>query len=79
MFKFIKKVFIAAMSFFGCNVLECVSMNHLECKLRLEIINLIAMNLSFILTVLVKINAMIVVIVSMIHMQKYVFLMLIKT
>ena len=40
MFKFIKKVFIAAMSFFGCNALECVSMNHLECKLRLEIINI---------------------------------------
>ena len=44
-YKFIKKYFFTAMTFFSCNVLnvnslECVSMNNQECKIRLEIINL---------------------------------------
>ena len=39
MFKFIKKVFVVEMTFFGCNVLnvnslKCVSMNNQECKIR---------------------------------------------
>ena len=40
MFRFIKKVFLVAMSFFGCNALECVSLNNQECKIRPEIINI---------------------------------------
>ena len=44
MFGFIKKVFVAAMNFFRCNVLnvitlKCVSMNKEECKIRPQIIN----------------------------------------
>ena len=43
MFWFIKKVFIAAMTFFSfsvlsVNFLECVSMNNEECKARAKII-----------------------------------------
>ena len=43
MFGFIKKVFIVAMTFFGCNVLKvnplkCVLMNNQECKIRPQII-----------------------------------------
>ena len=50
MFRFIKKMFVAAMSFFdritfNCNALsvislKCVSMNNQECKVRPEIINI---------------------------------------
>ena len=31
MFVFIKKCFFTEMEFFGCNALECVSMNKQEC------------------------------------------------
>ena len=40
MFRFIEKVFVAAMQFFGCNALKYVSINNQECKVRLEIINI---------------------------------------
>ena len=45
MFGFIKKVFVAAMTFINFNLsnlnsLECVSMSNQECKIRSEIINL---------------------------------------
>ena len=45
MFRFIKKVFFTAITFFSYNVLnvnflECVSMNNQECKIRPEIINI---------------------------------------
>ena len=40
MFRFIKKVFVVAMSFFNYNSLKCVSMNNQECKVRLKIINI---------------------------------------
>ena len=44
MFEFVKQIFVSAMMFFGCdlssvNLLECVSMNNQECKVRPEIIN----------------------------------------
>ena len=44
MFGFIKKVLVVAMTFFSCNalnvnVLERVSMNNQECKIRPQIIN----------------------------------------
>ena len=40
MFRFIKKVFVVAMSFFGCNALKCVSKNNQKCKVRPEIIKI---------------------------------------
>ena len=40
MSRFIKKVFVAAMTFFRCNALKCVSMNDQECKVSTRIINM---------------------------------------
>ena len=37
MFKFIDKVSVVEMSFFGCNALKCVSMNNQEYKIKPEI------------------------------------------
>ena len=39
-----KRIFVSTMMFFGCNLssvnlLECVSMNNQECKVRSEIVN----------------------------------------
>ena len=62
------------MSFFCCNALERVSIYNQECRIRPQIIN----EPSF-YPCIVKINAVVVVITLMIHMQKYVFLMLLKT
>ena len=43
MFKFIKQIFVLTMMFFSSlssvNLLECVSMNNQECKVRTEIVN----------------------------------------
>ena len=44
MFGFVKQIFVSATMFFGCNLssvnlLECVSMNNQECKVRPEIVN----------------------------------------
>ena len=44
MFRFVKRIFVSAMMFFGCNLssvnpLEHVSMNNQECKVRPEIVN----------------------------------------
>ena len=39
MFGFLKKCFFNAMTFFGCNVLRCVSVNNHNCKIRSEIID----------------------------------------
>ena len=44
MFRFVKRVFVSAIMFFGCNLssvntLECVSINNQECKVRPEIVN----------------------------------------
>ena len=44
MFRFIKRVFLAAIMFFGynwssVNSLKCISINHQECKVRPEILN----------------------------------------
>ena len=44
MFGFVKEIFASIMMFFGCNLssvnlLECVSVNNQECKVRPEIVN----------------------------------------
>ena len=43
MLKFIKKIFISTMMYFGSlsnvNPLKCISMNNQECKVRPEIVN----------------------------------------
>ena len=47
MFRFIKKVFVLAMSFFSCNALKCVSMNNQECKVSTKIISISSNEPSF--------------------------------
>ena len=47
MFRYIKKVFVKAMSFLRCNTLKSVSINTQECKVRPEIININSNEPSF--------------------------------
>ena len=47
MFRFIKKLFVVAMTFFSCNALECVSRINQERKVRPEIININSNEPSF--------------------------------
>ena len=47
MFRFLKKGFVVAMSFFSCNALKCVSMNNQEWKVRPEIISINSNEPSF--------------------------------
>ena len=80
MLVFIKKVFYTGFLFLSSLVittsLNCISMKDQECKVRSEIINVNSNNLYFILLALKQVNVVVVVIILMIHMQKYVFPML---
>ena len=82
MFGFIKKIFLTGLTVLSSLVstasLSCILMNNKECKVRpkLLIVMLIVMSLYFILLVLKQVNIVAVVIILMMHMQKYVFLML---
>ena len=79
MFRFIKKVFVLAMSFFSCNALKCVSMNNQECKVSTKIISISSNEPSF-HPYSVKVSKRRgSSIISLIHMQNYVLLMLVKT
>ena len=75
-------MFISSLMFLGSlssvNPLECISMKNQECKVRPEIVNVILIILYFTLLVLRQINVVAIVIISMIHMQKFVFLILKK-
>ena len=56
MFRFMKKIFVVAMSCSSCcscNALKCVSMNNQKCKVRPEIINTESSEIHFILTMLI--------------------------
>ena len=62
MFRLVKRVFVSARTFFGCNLLsmnplECVSMNNQECKVRPEIVNVNSVLFSIIFTVNIGIGA----------------------
>ena len=62
MFRFVKRIFVSAMMFFGCslssvNPLKCVSMNNQECKVRPEIVNVNSVLFSIIFTVNIGIGA----------------------
>ena len=77
-------MFGVAISFFNgitlsATPLKCVSMSNQECKVRSEIINIISKEPVFFTLVLKQVNGVVVVTISMIHMQKCVFLMLLKT
>ena len=82
MLGFLKK-FSIAMTFFSCNVLngalsKCVSMINQECKIRSEIIN-INSNEPLFYSYSINMNTLLISLISLIHMQSYVLLMLLKT
>ena len=76
MFGFVKQIFISVITFFGCgqpsvNSLKCISMTNEECKVRPQVRLPV-----FYLLVLKEVNEVVVVTISVTHMQKCVFLML---
>ena len=78
MFRFIKQIFVSTLMFFGnlsnINPLERVSMKNQEYKVRPEIVNISSINPIF-YPFSIKTNVLAIVIISMIHMQEFVFLM----
>ena len=84
MFGFIKEVFVVAMTFLGCsvlnvNLLKCVSMNNQVCRIRPEIINVNSNEPSF-YPYSIKMNKCSSSCNNlMIHIQNYVSLKLVKT
>ena len=83
MFRFVKRIFVSAMMFFGCNLssvnpLECVSMNNQEFKVRPKIVNVNSDEPVFFPFSIKTSNAVVVVIISMTRMENCVFLMLLK-
>ena len=81
MFGFVKKVFFVGLtilsSFTGVNLLSCISMNYQECKTRPQVVNVNGDEpVFFFHLVLKQVNVVVVVIISIIRMQKFVFLML---
>ena len=86
MFGFIKKMFfteltiLLSVNLLTTTLLRCISMANQECKVRLQIVNVNSDEpiFYFIRLVLKQVNAVVVVTTSMIHLQKYVILMLLK-
>ena len=81
MLGFIKKCFLTAMMFFGCNLsnvnsLKCILMNNEEFIVRSEIVNVNSNDPVFFTFSLKQINVVVVVILSTIHNQNCVFLLL---
>ena len=60
----------------NATTLSCISMSNQECKARPEIVNVNSNNPIFYLLVLKQVNAVAIVIILMIHMQKFVSLIL---
>ena len=82
MLAFIKKIFYIRSLFSSSLVittsLNCISMKNEECKIRPKIINVNSNNPIF-YPFSIKINVVVIVIMLIIHTQKFVFLMLQKT
>ena len=76
MFGFAKKVFFIGLTILSrltsVNSLSCVSMSNQECKTRPQVVNVNGDEPVF----LKQVNVVVVVIISIIRMQKFVFLML---
>ena len=74
MFEFIKEIFLTGLTVLSgltsATPLSFISMHNHECKVRAEIINVNSDESDFIPLVLKQVNAVVVVIISMNHMQK---------
>ena len=79
-FGFVEKVFFVGLTllsgFTNENSLSCISMKNQECKQDHKFLMLMEINLCFFHLVLKQVNVVSVVIISIIRMQKCVFLML---
>ena len=81
MFGLVKNMFFVGLtilsSFTSVNSLGCISMSNQECKTRSQVVNVNGDEpVFFSHLVLKQVNVMVVVIISTIRMQKFVFLML---
>ena len=79
MFKFVKKVFFLGLTILSDltnanSLLNCISLKNQKCKGRPKNINVNSNEPVFL--ILEQVNIVVVVIMLIIHMQKYVFLML---
>ena len=79
-FRFVKKVFCTGLtilsSLTNVNSLSCISMSNQPCKTRPKIVMLTVIILYFILSALKQVNVVGIVIILIIHMQKFAFLIL---
>ena len=77
MLRLIKQCFFTGLAFLtSVNSLSCVSMNNQECKVRPKIVNVNGDDPVFFLIALKQVNAAVVAIISIIHSQNCVFLIL---
>ena len=78
LFRFVKKVFLRGLTILSnfANALDCISMKNQECKTRAEVININSNNPMFYPFSYKKINVVVILIILIIHRQKFVFLML---
>ena len=81
-FRFVKKVFFLGLTILSSFTnalnaipLSCISMKNQECKARPQVINTNSNNPIF-YPFSIKINAVVIAIILIIHMQKFLFLML---
>ena len=80
MFGFVKKVFFVGLtilaSFTNANLLSYISTNNQEFKTRPQVVNVNGYEPVFFLFSIKTINVVVIVIISIIRMQKFVFPML---
>ena len=73
MFRFAKKCFFTGLALLSTltslNLLNCISMNNQECKVRLQIVNVNGDDPCFFLLVLKQVNAVVVATTSINHAQ----------
>ena len=83
MFGFIKRCFFIRLAFLSVltslHLLSCISMNNQECRIRPQIVNVNSEEPAFSLLILKQVNAVVVVTISIIHMQNCALLILWKT
>ena len=80
MFGFIKRCFFIRLAFLSVltslHLLSCISMNNQECRIRPQIVNVNSEEPVFSLLILKQVNAVVLVIISIIHMQNCALLIL---
>ena len=67
---------LASVNLLSAAPLSCISINNQECKVRAQIMNVNIEEPVFFPSVLKQVNSVVLVIISMTHMQNCVFLML---